>query len=137
MSGIRQILPPTCGETATFWAKLIGSPLSSDFYSRLAAGAVTRIGSSICMKAFQSTLSYPAALSFLIYLCIKLASRCKYMHCKSILRIPLPRYPIGRYVILYFCRIYQWSALKRRFIGNQKRPRISCPIYFTASFNWN
>jgi len=37
MGGIRRILPPTCDETATFRAKLIGRPLWSDFYSRLAA----------------------------------------------------------------------------------------------------
>lgn len=37
MGGIRRILPPTCGETATFRAKLIGRPLWSDFYSRLTA----------------------------------------------------------------------------------------------------
>ena len=39
MGGIRRILPPTYGETATFQAKWIGRLLWNDFYSRNAAVA--------------------------------------------------------------------------------------------------
>lgn len=39
MDEMRRILPPTCGKTATFRAKLSERPLWSEVYSRFAAGA--------------------------------------------------------------------------------------------------